>query len=180
MTDHRPRYGELATPEEQRRAAGLPPLDKVVIDPAPAPQAGLAEVPPTAQGVEPATRRRPVDRLVTIALLAYGLVNVVVTGIGYLDLTRVMNEAMAVVGVEGEFTNYAQGRLWGVIAAIVLVAGWVVTAVIALRRLRGGRLAWWVAIVGAVVTGLIVSFCLAIPMMGDPAFSAFVNGVGAP
>ncbi len=33
MTDQRPQYGELATPEEQRRAAGLPPLDEVVVAP---------------------------------------------------------------------------------------------------------------------------------------------------
>lgn len=185
MTDQRPRYGELATPEEQRRAAGLPPLDQVVIDD---PAAGARPAGPTiapavsqpASGErapvdEASARRHPVDRLVTIALLAYGLVNVVITAISYLDLTAVMNQAMSVLGIEGEFTNYAQGRLWGTIAAVVLVVGWVLTAVLAVRRLRRGRIAWWIPVVGALVTGAVVSMCLAVPMMGDPAFVAFLD-----
>ncbi len=148
MTDQRPRYGELATPEEQRRAAGLPPLDQVVIDdpaagahPAGPMIASAAAQPASGERAaadEASTRRHPVDRLVTIALLAYGLVNVVITAIGYLDLTAVMNQAMSVLGIEGEFTNYAQGRLWGTIAAVVLVVGWVLTAMLAVRRLRRG------------------------------------------
>lgn len=186
MTDQRPRYGELATPEEQRRAAGLPPLDQVVVDTVPAggahpagPSSATAAAQPTsgdrARADQAPARRHPVDRLVTIALLAYGLVNVVVTAISYLDLTAVMNQAMSVLGIEGEFTNYAQGRLWGTIAAVVLVVGWVLTAVLAVRRLRRGRIAWWIPVVGAVVTGAVVSVCLAVPMMGDPAFVAFLD-----
>ncbi len=182
MTDQRPRYGELATPEEQRRAAGLPPLDQVVIDAVPAgahpvvaPAVGHPARGERVPTDEVPARRHPVDRLVTIALLAYGLVNVVITAISYLDLTAVMNQAMSVLGIEGEFTNYAQGRLWGTIAAVVLVVGWVLTAVLAVRRLRQGRIAWWIPVVGALVTGAIVSMCLAVPMMGDPAFVAFLD-----
>lgn len=168
MTDQRPQYGEIATIEEQRRAAGLPPLDaesSVVADraaPEPSPEA-------------PATRPRPLDRFVTIALLAYGLVNVVVTGLSYLDFDSAMNQMMSLLGVEGEFTNFAQGRLWGTIAAIVLAVGWSFTAFFAIRRLRSGRLSWWVPLVGAAITLLVASVCAAIPLMNDPAFIDFVS-----
>ena len=171
MTDQRPQYGELATPEEQRRAAGLPPLDQVVVDASPA-------APPAPAGGSPAptvTRAHPIDRLATIALLAYGLVNVVVTGLSYLDLSRVMNETMQLLGIEGEFTNFAAGRTWGVIAAVVLAAGWCVTAALSVRRLRRGRVTWWLPLVGAAVTMTFVSLCISVPMMGDPAFVAYLE-----
>ncbi|WEK62597.1 MAG: DUF6264 family protein [Candidatus Microbacterium colombiense] len=171
MTDHRPQYGELATPEEQRAAAGLPPVQElppVVVEPQG----------PTAPAV-PATGapRRPVDRLVTIGLLVYGLINAIVTAVSYLDLPRVMNETMKIVGIEGEFTNFAQGKLWGTIAAILLVVGWGITAAVSVRRLRRGKLTWWVPLVGAVVTMTIVTICIAVPMMGDPAFIAHLDAL---
>lgn len=111
----------------------------------------------------------------TIGLLAYGLVSVVLTGIAYLDLPSVMDQNMKLLGIEGEFTNYTQGRIWGTVAAIVLALGWCVTAAVSVRRLRRRRIAWWVPLVGAAVTMLLVSFCVAVPMMGDPAFVAFVD-----
>ncbi|MCM3779423.1 DUF6264 family protein [Microbacterium hydrocarbonoxydans] len=168
MTDQRPQYGELATPEEQRRAAGLPPLDEM-------PDAAVAAAPAATEAELPAWPKNPVDRFVTIALLAYGLINVVLTAISYLDFPTAMNEVMKVVGVDGEFTNIAQGRVWGTIAAIVLVVGWSLTAAVSLRRLRGRRLSWWVPIVGAVITLLLTSICAAIPMMGDPAFIGYIT-----
>lgn len=119
--------------------------------------------------------------MATIALLAYGLVNVIVTGLSYLDIGRVMNESMTILGIEGEFTNYDLGRTWGTIAAIVLALGWCVTAALSIRRLRRGRLTWWVPLVGAAITVIIVSLCLAVPMMSDPAFVAYLEqtaGVG--
>ena len=177
MTDQRPQYGELATPEEQRRAAGLPPLDEVVVAP-PIPPVAEA-VPPNAAVDAPVKRRHPVDRLVTIALLAYGLVNVVITGLSYLDLASVMNQTMKVLGIEGEFTNFAQARTWGTIAAVVLALGWSLTAALSIRRLRRGRVTWWLPIVGAIATMVVVSICLTVPMMGDPAFIAYLDQMTA-
>lgn len=177
MTDQRPQYGEIATIEEQRRAAGLPPLDEVPptvpSDAAPAP--GGARPGTTIAGERPGVpRRRPVDRLITIALLAYGLVNVAVTAVSYLDFPTAMNQMMDALGVDGEFTNYAQGKLWGTIASIVLIVGWSLTAMFSVRRLRSGKVAWWVPLAGGAVTLLVASVCAAIPLMNDPAFIDFV------
>jgi hypothetical protein len=171
MTDQRPQYGEYATPDEQRRLAGLPPLDAAPAD------APVIEGPAPAEPARSVTRARPWDRIITIALLAYGLVNVIMTGLSYLDLPTVMNDSMRILGVEGEFTNFAQGRLWGTIAAVVLVVGWSITAWLSLRRLRTGKLTWWVPLVGAAATMLIVSICIMVPMLGDPAFMAYVDGM---
>lgn len=167
MTDQRPQYGEMATVEEQRRAAGLPPITDVSpVEVAPASEPDAAR--------EPSVRSRPVDRFVTIALLAYGLINVVMTGLSYLDFSTTMNEMMSVLGVDGEFTNFAQGKLWGTIAAIVLAAGWSLTAFLSIRRLRTGKASWWVPLAGAAVTLLVASICAATPLMNDPVFIDFV------
>lgn len=173
MIDQRPQYGEYATPEEQRRLAGLPPLDAVV-EATEAPAAPQ----PTPEAVPSVAKPRRWDRIITIALLAYGMVSVFTTGMSYLDLPTVLNESMRVLGIEGEFTNFAQGRFWGTIAAVLLVVGWVITAWISLKRLRSGKLTWWVPLVGAAVTMIIVSICIAVPMMGDPAFIAYLDSAG--
>lgn len=170
MTDQRPQYGEIATLEEQRRAAGLPPL----VEEAPESIAPASPHPATA-AAEPPRQSRPVDRFITIALLAYGLVNVVMTGLSYLDFSTAMNEVMGVLGIDGEFTNYAQGRLWGTVAAIVLAVGWSATAYLSVRRLRRGKSTWWLPVAGAAVTIVVASICVAIPMMGDPAFVSFLS-----
>lgn len=171
MTDQRPQYGEYATPDEQRRLAGLPPLDAAPV------AAPVIDQPAPAEPARSVAKARPWDRIITIALLAYGLVNVIMTGLSYLDLPTVMNESMRILGVEGEFTNFAQGRLWGTIAAVLLVVGWVITAWFSLRRLRSGKLTWWVPLVGAAATMLVVSICITVPMLGDPAFLAYVDGM---
>lgn len=172
MTEQRPQYGEIATPEEQRRAAGLPP----VIDAPPADQ--MTASPETRETAE--KRPHPVDRIATLALLAYGLINVAMGAMSYLDPSRVMNEAMAVLGVPGEFSNFAQGKLWGTIAAIILVVGYAITATLSIRRLRRGRITWWLPLLGAIVTVGIASMCIAVPMFGDPAFVAHMNDLAAP
>nr|WP_201469260.1 DUF6264 family protein [Microbacterium hydrocarbonoxydans] len=170
MTDQRPQYGEIATLEEQRRAAGLPPIAEVV------PESSVSAQRPAIPEAPASSRAgRPVDRFITIALLAYGLVNVVMTALSYLDFSTAMNEVMGLLGIDGEFTNYAQGRLWGTIAALVLAVGWSVTAYLSIRRLRRGRATWWLPIVGALVTTIVASVCVAIPMMGDPAFVSFLT-----
>ncbi|MFJ3472359.1 DUF6264 family protein [Microbacterium maritypicum] len=179
MSEQRPRYGEIATPEEQRRAAGLPPLEDVVIAPPTTPLPPAPQARPSTS--DPATKRsHPLDRFATIAMLAYGLINIVVTGLSYLDLPTVMNQTMKVLGIEGEFTNFAQGKTWGTIAAIVLAVGWSVTAALSIRRLRRGRITWWLPIVGAIITMGVVSICIAVPMMSDPAFVAHLEQMTAP
>ncbi len=139
---------------------------------------------PSAAPIAPAAaapaRRRPVDRIITIALLAYGLVNVIVTAVSYLDLPTAMNETMKILGIDGEFTNFAQGRLWGTFAVVVLVVGWALTALLSVRRLRRGKLTWWVPVVGAVATTIMVSICIMVPMLGDPAFMAYVESMAKP
>lgn len=163
MSTDRPQYGEYATPDEQRIRAGLPPLGA---DPAPpAPPAPV----PAPSAARPATSGA--GRLVTFALLGFGLFNVLSSIPGFLDLPRTLSESMRILGLEGEFTNVAAARNWGVIALIVLMAGYAATVWLSVRRMRAGASSWWVPLVGFVVTMFAVSLCLSVPMFGDPAFT---------
>ena len=105
--------------------------------------------------------------MITIALIAYGLVTVVGAIPQLVDFSAFAETWMEVAGVEGEFTNTAQGALWGGIGATVFAVGWLLTAALAWWSLSRGRVSWWIPLVGAIVTFVIVSFCLAVPLFGD-------------
>ncbi len=114
------------------------------------------------------------DRIVTVALLAYGLITVL-TGIPqYLDLAGIANQSFAAAGIPGEFTSTAQSDALGVTAAFILAIGFALTAWIAVRRLRRGRVAWWVPLIGFVLTFIPIAICLSVALMGDPAFIDYV------
>ena len=168
MSADRPQYGEYATPEEQRRAAGLPP-ESVAPEPVPSP----APVPPmaTAGGFgTPTTARHPGDRIAVFVMLGIGLVYVLSAVPGYFALAETFNQALPLLGIEGEFTNVAGAKLWGPIAAIVMVVGFALTAFLAIRRVNRGGLSWWIPVVGCVVTMFLVGICSTVPMFGDPVF----------
>ena len=55
---------------------------------------------------------------------------------------------------------------------MVFVVGWGATAVTAWRSLVARRLSWWIPLVGAIVTFVIASICLTVPLLGDPAVAS--------
>lgn len=117
-----------------------------------------------------------IDRMMTMALLAFGVVNVIMTVIAYQDIPALMDQSIQMMGMAGEFTNYVQGRTWGLIASGVLIVGWTLTAVFSLQRLRKRRRAWWIPVVGAAITLFVTSLCLMVPMVNDPAFQQILGG----
>jgi energy-converting hydrogenase Eha subunit C len=176
VPDERPRpaFGEYATPEEQRAHIRRPDPAFAAPEPElPGGTAGAANASPVATGVT----QPPVDRIVTIVLLAIGAVNVVTSAFSYLDLPTGIARTMEILGIPGEFTNVAAADTWGAIATIVLVSGYLLTLVWALNRMRAGRLSWWIPVVGAVITFAVVSVCVAVPLWGDPAFAQYIGSM---
>lgn len=176
----RPQYGEYATPEEQRARIAQPDATDALtagVRPAtePAPVARGVVSPGHAPRTAPATSWRLADRVVTLGLLAYGLFNVVFTAPRLFDFAGFANEYLALLGVDASFSNVDAARVWGPVAGAVYVAGWVGTALLAWWRLRRGGVAFWIPLVGAVVTILVVAACLTVPLSGDPAFAEFVE-----
>lgn len=173
-----PQYGQYATAAEQQARIRQPDVSAALdagaapVAPDRAPHRSPAASHDVASHASPG---RALDRVVTIALLASGLFNVVLTGISLLDFPAVATTSMQMMGIPGEFTNVAQGRLYGAIAAVALVVGWVITAFFAWRRMRAGRLSWWLPILGAAVTFAIVYALLVPALLGDPAFLDYVS-----
>jgi hypothetical protein len=159
MSVDRPQFGEYATPEEQRVRAGLPPVEQVPVASAPVPQ---------PEAAPPAARR--VGRMITTMLLGIGLVNVMYSIPGFLDLSATFDQTLRMLGLEGSFSNFAAAKTWGAVALVVMVAGYAVTVWLSVRRIRRTRTSWWVPLVGFLATMLLVSVCLSVPMFGDPAF----------
>lgn len=175
----RPQYGEYATPEEQRARIAQPDVG-LVYEPAPVPEQPVPVSPAErpAAAPETATRSRAVDRIVTFALLAYGLVNVVASFPALVDFTEYTDTMFGLLGVDATLSDPAAGRPWGIAAAIVLAAGWFVTAVVSWMSVRRGRLSWWIPLVGGVVFMSASAILVLIPLMNDPAvWSALENSI---
>lgn len=171
----RPAYGEYATPEEQRARISQPSpeLEPPVVEPGAAAEPGLAAA-ERGEAAASTPIRLPVDRIATLTLLAMGAVNVFFSVQGFLDLAATLGRTMSEIGIPGEFTNIQAAQTWGAISAVVLLAGYLITALASWRRLSSGRRAWWIPVVGAAITYVIVVACLTVPIAGDPAFQAYV------
>lgn len=171
----RPQYGEYATPEEQRAHIRQPEVSRALDTTAPedVPVSDPADLPPVpvtaAPEGRPAPRTRTVDRIVTFALLAYGLINVVSTVPTFLDYSAYADMMFTLLGVDAELADPAAGRPWGIAAAFVMSLGWLLTAALSWWSMRRGRLSWWIPIVAGVVFVFAAGTLMVIPLMSDPA-----------
>lgn len=178
----RPQYGEYATAEEQRARIQRPEVTKALdagVAPQPQPQPQAAPVADAPAGfVAPATRGARVDRIVTFGLLFYGLFSVVTTIVQLLNFPEYAERGAQMLGVTATFTNLSAGYVWGAAAALVYGVGWLLTAVFTWRRLRRGRVAFWIPLVGFVATALIAGICVTMALVGDATFmSAILDSV---
>ena len=158
----RPAYGEYATPEEQRARIQHP---QPAYQPEPAQPGGPAVPAPVA----PVARVHLIDRIVTVALLAYGAFVVVSTVIELSDFTAFADAWMKTMGIAGSFTTTPQSQAWATAGVIVFAIGWIVTVLLSWRMMARGKRAWWIPLVGAAVCWIVLTICLTIPLVADPA-----------
>ena len=174
----RPQYGEYATPEEQRARIQQPaPWQVDALNPAAAEPAEEGIPSPEKPAAEP--RRRPVDRIVTFALLAYGLLTVIQSVPAFLDYAGYAETLFEMLGVDATPADAGAGRGWGIAASVVLALGWLATAFLAAWNMRRGRLSWWIPLVGGVVFTGLAGTLMALPLLSDPALmQAVLDGAG--
>ena len=183
----RPQYGEYATPEEQQARIRQPDATDALL----AGQALDAPANPTAapaQQAPPATRTgsalaRPVtgwrlaDRIVTFGLLGYGLFNVIATAVQLFSFEQFANTMLGLLGIDTAFSNVSEGQLWGALAGITVIVGWALTAYLTFRRLRRGKISFWIPLAGFLVVQTAVVVMISIPLVNDPAFSELFSRV---
>lgn len=194
MSDSRPRpqFGEYASPEEQRARIAEP------IDEQRAEELGIAPVVPVERqprhqheptlreqtrepgvvqpGAPTVAAKRPVagDRLATSILLGLGLVGLIVTMPGLLDLPGLIRPALVRMGVSG-YSSDGLASAMGILALGLQIALWVGAIILSSRSLRAGRLTFWIPLVAGVAANLVVVICLAVAMGADPAFMEYVR-----
>lgn len=178
----RPQYGEYATPEQLAAARGLtlaqmqdqitPPRVAVPADSA-APAAATAAA-QSADAAAPAQKRRLVDRAVTIGLLVFGLFYTLLNIPGFLAMSETMQLSYDFMGY-GEFRATDLAATLGVVAAVLQVAIWLVTASVSFAMMKRGRAAWWVAVAGGMVALIAFAVISTIILSGDPTFVEMLN-----
>lgn len=177
----RPAYGEYATFEEQQARIKQPDLTRMLEigqDPDAAAPAAYGSSPtavaaPVSRDTPPAAtpvrRGRFADRVATIALLVYGLVNVVTSVPAMIDYDTYVTTVLSLLGVDGQLADPSAGRAWGIAAALVLAFGWLLTAMLSWRSLSRGRVTWWIPLTAGIVFTIISGLLLMIPITADPA-----------
>jgi hypothetical protein len=159
MTEPRPRpqYGEYATPQVQAEAMGLP-----------------SAVPPSVQ--RPIAVRRPgqANLIITLTLLALGLVNIAMSVRNYLDLPGSIQTVYDQMEL-GTYTSTSLASSLGVLALVLSVVIWLATAAVSALLLRRHRLSWWVPLVGAALLFVAIAIVMTVAVISDPAFVSYVQ-----
>ena len=184
MSEHddrpRPKYGEYAP----LPPVGAPPADgapHIAAPPAdagsPADAAPSAAFPPPAAGdkTDPAPRaRRAWDLPVTVALLLFGVWDVVTSFGYYADLRGPLDDVYAQLEV-GEFTADDLALQVGLIINVARVVILIAVIAVSLLRISQRRTTFWVPLGGGVFAALVLVAGLVVIMSGDPAMATFIQ-----
>jgi hypothetical protein len=157
----RPRYGEYADPST------LPP--PVVSTPA-APAAAPVAAAPTERP------RRTWDVVITTALLALAVYDVVGGFSTFANLAPAIQAMFDQTGV-GEFTATAVAQQWGFIANAGRIAILVIVILVSLLLIARRRIAFWVPLVGGALAVIVAVICIAVIIVSDPAYLAYLTAV---
>lgn len=194
----RPAYGAYATPEEVAQARGMTIEEyrkylASLTAPTPAATASTTTAartaapfaaaksapaaPATAPGTPAAAAARPahpVDRIVTFALLAFGLVTVITSTPGLLALADGLNTVFEQYGI-GEYTQGQLAASLGLTAVVVQASLWLFTAWASFASLRRNRITWWIPVVGGALAVIVVLVVSMVALLADPGFAEYVS-----
>ena len=184
----KPQYGEYATPQEQAKAMGLtpppashyaPPLNVPPTN-VPSQSVPLANMTPnvspfgvpTARTTGAAPRRW--DLVLSVGLLAYGVLNVIAGFVQFSDLGQLINEIYAAQGI-GKFTPTSLSSSLGIVVNLVNVVLWIGALLVTVRLLRRGKLGFYVPLIAGALASIVAAACMVVLLLSDPAFAAYVS-----
>ncbi|KZC94066.1 MULTISPECIES: DUF6264 family protein [Clavibacter] len=161
--------------EAERRQARRSPSAGPTSGPGPSSEPGRPGYLPTQ---EPRRAGRRLDAAVTIALLAVGALNLLFSLGSYTDLPGALSRAFPALGIAGAYTPTSATGPVGVALLVITVSVFAATVALSLRRIRLGRIAFWVPLVGVVVATVVSALLLSSLLTADPAFQQFVMNRG--
>lgn len=105
-------------------------------------------------------------------MLSFGLVYLLGSAATYLNLADMLDTLFAQMGI-GKYTptSMTAGVGIGIVVAQAII--WLIAAVWSYRRIRSGRMSWWVPFICGLASIAITATLLGILLAGDPAFAVF-------
>ncbi|SMH34193.1 hypothetical protein SAMN06295885_0948 [Rathayibacter oskolensis] len=162
----KPQYGEYAPPGWSWQ----PPEDAVVV---PDPRGSDTDPRPASQPAAPGVAH-PVDRLLTIVLLALGVFFAVPTLLDPSSFATTLEQLYTSQGI-GTYASPELARALGVVIALAQSLTVAFAVWISIRRLRAGKRAVLVPVVGIAATVVLSMIVAAIAILGDPTFAEYVS-----
>ena len=167
----RPRYGEYA-PEGW---TWQPPADESTAPAQPAPSVQPAAPPPPAPTALPGERQpNAVDRVVTIALLALGAFGAINVAASLQMLPQQFSLVYEQQGV-GDFTPPEWLPTLTMVGTVLQLALYAATLGWSILRLRARKTAFWVPILGGVLSLVLMMVLVSIVFLNDPTFVAYIE-----
>ncbi|MCU1527406.1 MAG: hypothetical protein JWP75_1169 [Frondihabitans sp.] len=185
-----PKYGEYAPPGW---VSPVPPVeDPAPQDPEGRPVTGVTpagrpdafrgyDAPPPTGAPVPGPPPVPAstgsfNRLATIALLAFGLVNVISSLFSTSTFASSLLTEMRQFGYPlAHFQSEGTLHTVGSVSAVAGLVIYLVIAVWSMRRLRAGRMSWLVPLITGVAVNLLTAIVVITVIMNDPSFSAYMQ-----
>ena len=201
MSEERPKYGEYATPEQQRAAIRQPlpeyqqpGFQQPAFDdaaatgrsqagepygsqPAPGAHAGSGYGQPGygQRGMgSPGVQRRAAsgpNLIATVVLLVFGAFGALMTSTSWLRINDLLPDVFGQMGVPSDVAGIQRGAGTGLLIAAVTLVGYLLTLWWSWTWLRRGRSTWWIPLVGFAGTTLLTGIALAFVLANDPAFA---------
>lgn len=165
MTEPDPRPEEKRPEPKYGQYAPVAPTEPVA-------KADPAWPPPEPPAAVAPNRTR--DVVVTTVLLLLGVFDVVSSFSTFAQLASALTQVYAQFGIDGTASAAVVGP-YGLAINIVRVCVLVVTVVMSLLLVARRRRAFWVPLAGWVLAGLATSILVAVAMLGDPAYLAWLN-----
>jgi hypothetical protein len=120
----------------------------------------------------------PRDIGFTVALLAIGLFWVVVSIPGMADLPTTIQQTYAMQGYTGKYGPVALGTSIGLAINISQLVLWAITCGLSVLAIRRRRRAFYIPLIGAVVSGLLVMVLTVVAMINDPGLLQYLSTLG--
>ena len=153
-----PKYGQYAPIVP---AAPAPVPDPTWAAPAPAPAAAVAP-------------NRTRDVVLTTVLLLLGVFDVASSFSTFAQLAPALTKVYAQFGIDGSASD-SLAAPYGLAINVVRIAVLVVTVVVALLLISRRRRAFWVPLAGWALAGIVSSILVAVVMLNDPAYLAWLQ-----
>jgi hypothetical protein len=133
---------------------------------------------PDALGLGTGVRvKRSRDTMITVVLLGLGLAWILLSIPGTSDLAGTLDHTYALQGYTGHYGPVAFAAALGLAINISSLVLWGVTCAVSIAVLRRHRRAFYIPLIGAVLSGLVVIALTLVAMFNDPGLLAYLGSL---